>query len=652
MARLTGGSDNTVVQIRAFLGLNENPDGETTLKVGEFSRMWNFRITQDKHLQKRPGAKKICRIVVSNYWEQNTGGTADLLSASKDDEEIPIIPPVDPGDDIPVNLPVLDPVTNEEVHLFGVWSGLVMGKSHTLANYDGNIYDFEFADGTLKNGEVSLVGRCAPARTSFFPFNEKVYLLDGKHYMVWDGGADTAFQPVEGYIPTVLTATSPSGAGTRLENVNRLNGKRRVEFSPDGTAETFQLPENPISEVLGVTLDGEAVTGYTANVVSGVVILSSAPPEGTNTLTVTYRKGDGAMGEVTGMRYAEFYNGATDARVFLYGDGSNRAIYSGVEYASGKPSAEYFPDLFEVAIGESNTPVTALVRHYSRLMAYKPGSSWVITAGGLTTESGRYTPAFYVSPVNRQFGNEAIGQVKLLENDPLTMDGGSVYLWRNANGYISNNENNAKRVSDRVAATLRGFDVAHLKTYNVRQDREFWFLYGNDALLYNYTNDTWYFYRDLPFNDILEVNGQVYGFGNDGRIVHFSRAYRSDDGQPIDCYAETGAMDFGRDWQTKFSPMLFVAIRPENNARINVTVESNRRSGYPEKLVSANLSTFESVDFSHFSFITNRKPQVRRLKLKVKKAAFYRIIYKSQDKTATSTVIETDVRLRYAGVVK
>ena len=64
------------------------------------------------------------------------------------------------------------------------------------------------------------------------------------------------------------------------------------------------------------------------------------------------------------------------------------------------------------------------------------------------------------------------------------------------------------------------------------------------------------------------------------------------------------------------------------------------------------MSRFESVDFSHFSFITNRKPQVRRLKLKVKKAAFYRIIYKSQDKTATSTVIETDVRLRYAGVVK
>lgn len=645
MARIMGGGETTVVQIHAFLGLNENPDGETTLKVGEFSRMRNFRVTPDKHLQKRPGSRETGRIVLHNYWEQNGG--AELLAASKDEGEVPEIPPVDPGEDLPVRRPTLDPVTGETVHLFGAWHGVVGGRAHTLANYDGVVYDID-PTGAEPPAEV---GECAAARTSFFPFNDKVYLLDGKHYMAWDGGTD-GFSEVEGYVPLVQTATTPGGAGTRLENVNRLSGKRRVEFSPDGKADTFQLPEKGVDRIERVTLNGEDAGEYTVDWSAGTVTLAEVPEEGTNTLEIVYRKGEGARGEVAGMRYAEFFNGSTDARVFLYGDGSNRAIYSGVEYPSGKPSAEYFPDLFEVAVGESNTPLTALVRHYSRLMAYKPGSAWVITAGGLTTESGRYAAAFYVGPVNRQLGNEAMGQVKLLENDPLTMDGGVVYQWRNANGYISNSENNAKRISDRVHATLRGFDVAHLKTYNVRQDREFWFLYGNDALLYNYANDTWYFYKDLPFHEILEIGGQVYGFGNDGGIYHFDRAYRSDDEKVIDCYAETGAMDFGRDWQLKYSPMLFVAIRPEHNARIYVTVESNRRGDYPDKLVSANLSTLAHVDFAHFSFITNRKPQVRRLKLKVKKAAFYQIIYKSADKTSTGTVIETDVRLRYAGVVK
>ena len=102
----------------------------------------------------------------------------------------------------------------------------------------------------------------------------------------------------------------------------------------------------------------------------------------------------------------------------------------------------------------------------------------------------------------------------------------------------------------------------------------------------------------------------------------------------------------------KYSPMLFVAIQPESGARINVTVETNRRSDYPDKLVSAGLSTFAHANFAHWSFGTNRKPQVRRVKMKVKKATFYKLIFQSLSASATATVLETDVQLRYSGNVK
>ena len=598
MARIANPNDISVVHIRAFQGLNENPDGETTLKVGEFSRMWNFRVTKDGHLQKRPGARKLLKL-------PGTGSG-----------------------------------------LFGAWHGTVGGEAHTLVNYAGTVFDVDLAAKTCRP-----LGQADQNPTHFFGFGDKVYLLDGARYAAWDGKTGS-FQEVEGYIPLIRTATTPGGSGTKLENVNRLTGKRRVEFSPDGEADTFHLPETGIDEVVAVTLVDAALSNYSVDKQAGTVKLAEAPAAGTNTLEIVYRKGTGCRQEVTGMGFAELFNGATDTRVFLYGDGSNRAIYSGVEYPSGKPSAEYFPDLFEVAVGESNTPLTAMVRQYGRLMAYKPGSAWVITAGTLTTEADRLTPAFYVAPVNRQFGNEAMGQVKLLENDPLTLDEGGVFQWRNVNGYVSNSENNAARVSDRVAHTLGTFDLSRTRTYNMKRDHEFWLVEGTRALVYNYANDAWYLYQDLPFQVPVEVEGQVYGFSETGEVVHFHRAYRNDLGAVIDCYAETGAMDFGRDWQLKYSPLLYVAIRPEPHARVQVTVESNRRSGYPERLVSANLSTFGNVDFGHFSFITNRKPQVRRLRLKVKKAAFYRLIYKSRDNSATATVIETDVRLRYAGNVR
>ena len=615
MAQITAKDNSSILKIKSFLGLNENPDGDTTLKVGEMAEMRNFRITQDKHLQIRPGSKTLLSL-------------ADALSALSEETA---------GGE-------------SETRVYGVWRGIAGASEHILASFGGHIWDID-----AKNGAAKDKGSAPMGEVSFFGFGGKVYLLGGGEYKSWDGGTDTAFATVEGYVPLIQTATTPKGEGTLVETVNRLTGKRRVQFSPDGTATVFQLPEKAINEVSSVKSGGEPVTNCTMDLENGTVTFTAAPAAGTNTVEIEYRKGDGARSEVTGMKYSELFNGATDTRVFLYGDGTNRAVYSGVPFATGRASAEYFPDLYELTVGESNTPLTALVRHYSRLMAFKTDSAWAILQGEIGLADGGSTAAFYVQPVNRQFGNEAPGQVRLLENNPLTMDAGSVYQWRSGSSYasyISNNENNAKRISDRVASTLKGFDLKEVLTANIKADHEFWFLNGTRALILNYANDCWYLYDGLPFSRIVEHEGTVIGFSDDGAVVEFSQKYRSDNGAPIDCYAATGAMDFDRDWLLKYSPMIFVAMQPASNARIKVTVETNRRSDYPEKTVAYSLATFLHVDFNHFSFATNRKPQVKKVKMKVKKATFYRLIFKSNSASATATVIETDIRLRYAGNVK
>jgi len=615
LAQIKGTDNSSILKIQAFLGLNENPDGDTTLKVGEMAEMRNFRITQDKHLQIRPGSKTILSLAdaLSSLGQGNTQDGA-------------------------------------ETRVYGVWRGIAGASEHILASFGGHIWDID-----TKNSAAKDKGSAPMGEVSFFGFGGKVYLLGGGEYKSWDGGTDTAFATVEGYVPLIQTATTPKGEGTLVETVNRLTGKRRVQFSPDGTATVFQLPEKGINEVSSVKSGGEPVTNCTMDLENGTVTFTAAPAAGTNTVEIEYRKGDGARSEVTGMKYSELFNGATDTRVFLYGDGTNRAVYSGVPFATGRASAEYFPDLYELTVGESNTPLTALVRHYSRLMAFKTDSAWAILQGEIGLADGGSTAAFYVQPVNRQFGNEAPGQVRLLENNPLTMDAGSVYQWRSGSSYasyISNNENNAKRISDRVASTLKGFDLKKVLTANIKADHEFWFLHGTRALILNYANDSWYLYDGLPFSRIVEYEGTVIGFSDDGAVVEFSQKYRSDNGAPIDCYAATGAMDFDKDWLLKYSPMIFVAMQPASNARIKVTVETNRRSDYPEKTVAYSLATFLHVDFNHFSFATNRKPQVKKVKMKVKKATFYRLIFKSNSASATATVIETDIRLRYAGNVK
>lgn len=611
MAQILASSNISIMSIRAFLGINQNDDGDTKIKTGELADMRNFKITRDKHLQIRPGTKTL--FLLREAW--------DLWAQSNT-----------PSTDTPV--------------FCGAWEGLVGGGSHLIAAFGGVVFDI---DKTLWSARA--IGTATQDKTSFFGFDEKVYLLNGHEYKSWDGGAETSFADVTGYIPLTLTATTPGGEGTLLENVNRLNGLRRVRYSPDGEATVFYLPETQIDEVTAV--EGTDIT-YTADTAAGTLTFESAPTKGTNTVTVTYRKGEGARAEVTAMRFSELYNGSTDTRVFLYGDGTNKTIYSGIDGDTGQPTAEYFPDLYEAEVGDSNTPITALVRHYARLLAFKRGSAWSVQYGTINLDDGSVTSAFYVLPVNRQFGNDAPGQVLLLENNPLTLDGDSIYQWKStsSSGYITDSERNANRISDRIAVALSAFDFTKTHAFNRKQEHEYWLLYGGKAVILNYSNDSWYIYTNMPFVQMLEIEGEAFGFTEDGRLMRVSREYRNDDGQEIDAYAETGSMDFGRDWQLKYSPMLFVAIEPESNARIDVTVMSNRRSDYPVKTVSMSFCTFSNADFNHWSFRTNNKPQVKRLKIKVKKATFYKLIFKSASASATATVLEADIQLRYAGNVK
>ena len=81
-------------------------------------------------------------------------------------------------------------------------------------------------------------------------------------------------------------------------------------------------------------------------------------------------------------------------------------------------------------------------------------------------------------------------------------------------------------------------------------------------------------------------------------------------------------------------------------------MESDRRSDYGGRSVVSSLANFLHVDFNHFSFATNRKPQVKRVKLKVKKAAYYKLIFSSRSASATATVLRADIAVRYGSGVK
>ena len=218
MAQIVGSDDVKVFKIQKFLGLNESPDGDTQLKLGEASEIRNWKVTSEGHLRVRPGYKTVASF----------GG--------------------------PVR---------------GMWSGYVGGTVRTVFAVDGGIFE-------LENGEAVRIGDCWDDQTTFFGFGNKVYILNGHEYLVWDG--DGYVDTVDGYVPLTVTAIAPAGGGTAVENVNRLTGRRRVRFSADGTATEFQLPETNLLSIDKVEIDKKTCAiPWTPDRLGGKLTFTTAP---------------------------------------------------------------------------------------------------------------------------------------------------------------------------------------------------------------------------------------------------------------------------------------------------------------------------------------------------------------------------------------
>ena len=596
-------------QIKAWGGLNENPDGDTKLKMGEAAAMRNFRITRDGNLQRRPGSGEIYSLL------------ANGAEAS------------------PVR---------------GIWSGWVNGKEQLVSACGGKLWRlWDEETGAYIREEIGNIS--TENEIHFFGFANALYMINGVEYKVWDGNT---LSDVGGYRPLVTVSVPPGGGGETLEQVNKLTGERRCWFSPDGEKSVFQLPEKGLLSLDYVknltTGENMAADSYTADLTAGTVTFTGAPGAGTNTIEIGWTMGENFRGEVLSMHWGELYAGTQDTRIFLYGDGSNKALYSGLDY-DGNPRADYFPDLNEVAVGDANTPITGMIRHYSRLLCFKTGSAWTIQYGTISMADGLVTEAFYVTPVNRSIGNVAPGQVRLVLNSPRTLHGSDVYEWKNNSSYSSNltvDERQAKRISDRIYATVRKFELESCYCYDDNWAQEYYICQGGKALVHNYAADAWYYYEDFDAVCMANLHGELLYGTSDGRLMHFSTDYLSNDGRAIDAYWESGSISFGQDYQRKYSAMLWVGVKPESSAEVTVTVQTDRSSSYTEKMITSSLAAFAHANFARWSFATNRKPQMSRLKIKAKKFVFYKLIFRSNTPDTTATILAADIRVRFTGYAK
>lgn len=580
--------------IDRFLGINEDTSGETQLQLGESPSMTNFRLTENYKLRKREGYEELFASL----------GAYDIQ---------------------------------------GMWYGKISGTYHFLFACNGNVYTHN-----LDTGTNTSIGTLTDAKTFFFAFGDKVYMLNGHEYKSWDG---TTFGEVAGYVPLIATATPPAGGGTDNEGINLLTGKKRQWFSGDGTATVYQLRETNITSVDSVEVGGVAKTvgsEYSVDLTAGTVTFTVAPPSGTpDNVAIQWTKGTGSRTEVTAHKFAMFYGGQNDTRVFIYGDGTNRYYYTGL--ADGVPSAEYFPALNYREISSSEYSVTDIVRQYDRQIIYtNGGETWYSYYDPITID-GNTIADFPTYPLNNAIGNVAFGQAQLIQNNPYSIQSG-IYEWGATN---VRDERNAVYISKRVQPSLDNVDLTQAITTDWERRKEYWMAIGNVVWIYNYRLDTWYKF-ELAHNvtGFLFIDNELYFSTDNGQIMKFDRLLTSDNGTSISASWEMNFYDFESEWLRKFLTEMWISLQPENKSSVDITYQTDRDADSDVYTAEYSLATFENADFGDWSFLVNYNPQPFRFKIKAKKFVYFKLILTNDSDIDKLTVLSINFPVRLGSKVK
>jgi hypothetical protein len=591
-------SQLTPYTIDRFLGTNKS-ETETLLELGEASEMSNWMITDDLKLKKMFGYKHL-----------------NASSANK------------------VN---------------GIWYGPINGTYHLLFAKGGHVYEHNLT--THADTDLGAVVDSFP--TTFFITNNTVYIMDGTEYYQWSGTGSIAVVP--GYVPTVFTAAPPTGGGTILESINYITGTKMMKFSGNNSATVYQLPELSIGSVDSVVVNGTTLTvgtHYTVNLTNGTITFVTAPTTGVNNVAVTWTKTIATDREtITKNRY---YGGVYYARHWIFGnpDRKNTRFPSGVTMA-GVSDPGYWPKFADSDVGEYE--ITDICIQYNKQLIFTNGdangaSGWYSEQETYTDPStGAITPLFPIFPMNNRVGNVAKGQVQIIMNNPFTVWKG-IYQW--VSTYVQN-EKNVEWMSQKIQNDLDVVDLTKALTFDWDDKGVYILCVGKRIWCYNYRVKVWYI-LDIPHEPTcFTIVEQKLCFGTtSGQVMMFDENELTYDGTTIESSWEMGYFNFGVEWLMKFLQRMFISLLPFTNTHVDIYVSTDRKASFEfVKTVEYRLSSFDTWDFSTFSFETNYSPQPFKVKLRAKKIDYIKIKLVNNG-TDKAVVLSITLPTRTGGEIK
>lgn len=458
---------------------------------------------------------------------------------------------------------------------------------------------------SMPNEPQILLETMNNCKSSFFIFDDKVYINDGLNYLVYDGNllhkvSDNAF------VPTTTINRSPSGGGTVYQDVNLLQSKRINTFVADGSSKDFYLDTTNINSVDEVYVNNVLTTAYTTSLVLGKISFNTAPAkpslEGTSNIKIVFSKSvEGYIDRISKCCISQVF----DNRVFFTGNDS----FKNAIFHSELNNPSYISDLSYYQDGTSESKIKSITVGNNILWVFKEPNQENATVfyhiPTTSSEFGRIYPS--------KQGNVSTGcySTSINFNDDIVFL--SKHGLEGINGDIAMEQLLSHRSSlvDNKLTSLNNFDNAQMvewKGYLLILVDNYVFL-ADSRQKYQGINGIeyeWYLWGIEHSNPSIlkEYKGELYIGSKDGSIYLFDGT--NDNGNVIYSYWTTPMDSFGYSNTLKTTNKRggVARIKTIPNGKIKIAEKTNKKD---ERFITSKSSTgfnYENMNYDNFAYTT------------------------------------------------
>lgn len=528
------------------------------------------------------------------------------------------------------------------------------GDQYGLIHAGTNIY---------RNG-VLLYSNAADARSKSWQFEDKLYILDGKKFLVYyeeTVGQTTTYhvEPVEtnAYIPTLTISKDPEGGGEPYEDLNLLSAGFIELFLGKADVKDYHLSLSGLDNTAPIVelLDGngewqtQPASAYTVDYVNGIISFNTAPGvspvTGEDNVKITaYKTNSGYADKINKCTIGILYgvNGASD-RLFVSGNPD----FINYDWYSDQYDPTYFTDTSFSMLGTSASAIVGYSIISNYLAAHKDDmekdQNIILRQGDLVDSE----PSFRI--INTLQGAGAIAKYSFayLATEPLFLTKQGVYA-------VTAQDITGEKYAQNRSYFLNGklLDEANLEeAFGFVYKDMYWLCLNGKAYIldglqpiqtdksmpYSTRQYAGFYRTNIPARIMWEKDEIMYIGTDDGRVCRFytdkyALTSYSDDGEPIEAVWETPDIDGKLFYKNK--TLRYIALRLDAALATSVNIWVMNRGIWQfikKDDTSGRYFSFSKLVFSKMSFSGDKTQHTISTKVRVKKVDKFRLRVTNDD---------------------